>query len=165
MTKRFLVDASTLIALSACGHLDLLPRILGNAYATQAVLDEVLVDRPGAAVIQKALGAGWLRRLNSAAAATPIPGLGPGEAEIIAMARSSDVVILGDRAARMEALSRGLRVTGLLGILVHGVQIRKITRQEGLAILDELARGSFRMSADLYHWTTLQMDPPGKGRH
>ncbi len=155
MTKRFLADASTLIALAASGHLGALRQIVGRVHITVQVRDEIVGERPGGGAIQQAIDEGWIRIVK---AVGKIPGLGPGEASLIVAGTAEDVLILDDRAARLEAQSRNLNVTGLLGILVHGAQSKKLARAMAMRALDDLARGNFRMSADLYRWAAAKID-------
>lgn len=154
MTRRFLADASTLIALAVCGRLPLLRTLVGRVIVTRAVLDECLGTRPGAAAIQAAVDEGWITVVGKTGS---VPGLGPGESSILRAAKPSDVVVLDDRAARIEARALGLRVTGLLGLLVHGAATRKVSRSEALATLEDLAGGDFRMTAALYAWARRKL--------
>lgn len=157
MTRRFLADASTLIALSACGRLGILHKSLKAVYTTAAVLDEVLLDRPGAEALQAALDDGWLHRIPAKGS---IEGLGPGEASLLFAAKPEDILILDDRAARLEAKARGLRVVGVLGILVNGCQSGRLKQNDAVATLEALARGDFRMSAELYRWALDKLSTP-----
>lgn len=144
---RVLVDASALIALASSGRLDLLHDLFGTVHAPAAVLAEATrPGRPGAAAIEAAVGA-WIEPVEHDP--TRIPGLGPGESAMLTIARD-DLLVLDDRAARTEARSRGLRVTGLLGCLVHGARSGAIERDEAIRTLEALAHGPFRMSVDLY---------------
>ena len=153
--KRLLVDASTLIALASCGRLDLLRQINKTLPTTVAVADEALVDRPGSAAIREAINAGWIKVLQ---AEGEIVGLGRGEASLIASAKAGDVLVLDDRAARLEAKSRSLPMTGLLGLIVHGARTKKLQKQEARLAIDDLAAGNFRMSADLYRWAIQSIE-------
>jgi uncharacterized protein len=147
--RRVLCDASTLIALAAAGRLDFLPRVLGPVHITAAVADEV-AQGPGASSVKPALEAGWLKLLEGKGPS--LPGLGDGESSLIAAARPSDLLVLDDRAARLEAKARGLKVTGLLGVLVHGRETGALGKEEAVAALTALAKGDFRMTAELYAW-------------
>lgn len=151
-----MADASTLIALSSCGRLAILRQVSKTSTTTAAVTEEVLVDRPGAAAVRGAITDGWLKVIHTEA---KIAGLGHGEASLIAAAKAGDIVVLDDRTARLEAKSRGLAVTGLLGLIVHGVRAQKIDRDAARLAIDDLAKGSFRMSADLYRWARKGIDP------
>lgn len=130
-------------------------KTLKTVHATTPVLDEVLLDRPGADAVRDALAEGWLRRIPAKGS---IAGLGPGEASTLFAARPGDVLLLDDRTARLEAKARGLSVVGVLGILVHGRQSGHLTHGEAAATLEDLAQGDFRMSAELYRWALRKMD-------
>jgi hypothetical protein len=137
-------DASPLIALAQVGHLPLLERLFGEVVAPPAVVREVGLSLPG--FIRE-------RKLSQ-----PIPAavlrasLDPGESEAISLALElgADRVILDERAARRLALSLGLAIVGVLGILLA-------SKQNGLIpavrpILDALVTNRFRITPDLYEW-------------
>ena len=153
--KRLLVDASTLIALASCGRLSLLRDIAKTVTTTAAVASEVLVDRPGAAAVRAAIDSGWIKVIG---ADGDVAGLGRGEAGLIVSAKAGDVVVLDDRAARLEAKSRGVAIIGLLGLIVHGARTGKVKRSDARRAIDDLAKTNFRMSADLYRWAVESMD-------
>jgi uncharacterized protein len=158
LTRRFLADASTLIALAMAGRLHMLRAICSRVYCAEPVLKEALAERPGAHAIRDALKAGWLVRTKESG---DIPGLGPGESSTILAATKLDVLILDDRAARLDAKARGLRVTGLLGLLVRGARSRRIEAREAVATLEALAKGPFRMTAELYAWARTELENTG----
>jgi predicted nucleic acid-binding protein len=60
----------------------------------------------------------WVQ-VRSAAAIQPIEGLGAGETEALALAQelSATLMIVDDRDARAEAVRRGIRITGTVGVL------------------------------------------------
>jgi hypothetical protein len=106
----------------------------------------------------KTRGSRWLVRTKESG---DIPGLGPGESSTILAATKLDVLILDDRAARLDAKARGLRVTGLLGLLVRGARSRRIEAREAVATLEALAKGPFRMTAELYAWARTELENTG----
>ncbi len=63
-----------------------------------------------------------------------------------------DRLILDDRGARALAQARNIPHTGLLGLLVMGVQAQRLEPNPTLDILSRLARTDFRMTVDLYDW-------------
>lgn len=76
------------------------------------------------------------------------PGLGPGEAEALALAEEikADLILLDDRAARVEALRRGLLVTGTIGVLLDAAEHGLINLQDAL---DRLVRTLFYIEPGL----------------
>ena len=77
------------------------------------------------------------------------PGLGPGGAEALALAEEikAGLILLDGRAARTEALRRGLLVSGLIGVLLDAAEHGLINLQDAL---DRLVRTSFYMDIILY---------------
>src|SRR3989475_461333 len=76
-------------------------------------------------------------------------GLGIGEASLFETSKG-DRLILDEIPARTVAEAEGREYTGLLGLLLAGVEARAIPASRAREILEKLARSSFRMSADLY---------------
>jgi len=143
-------DASPLIALAQVGHLPLLERLFGEIVAPPAVVREVGLPLPG--FISE-------RKLSQ-----PIPAavlrasLGPGESEAISLALElgADRVILDERAARRLAISLGLAIIGVLGILL-------VAKQKGLIpavrpTLDALVTNRFRITPDLHQWLLTETE-------
>ncbi|GAG32914.1 unnamed protein product, partial [marine sediment metagenome] len=78
--------------------------------------------------------------------------LGLGESEAIALAKEikADLIVLDDDKARKEAISEGLRVSGLLAFLVQAKEkgiIEKVKQ-----FMDELRQKDFFISEDLYQY-------------
>jgi len=83
--------------------------------------------------------------------ASPRPGLGrlqPGERAAILLAESmnADLVLLDEKAARLVAAKRGLRVTGVLGALAEAANLGLVDLP---AAIDRLTQTSFRSSPAL----------------
>lgn len=74
-------------------------------------------------------------------------GLGRGEASIFL---SKDKLVIDDRVARTLARAEGRDNTGLLGLMVAGVDAGLLKKKEAARILDELVESDFRVSAVLY---------------
>jgi len=74
-------------------------------------------------------------------------GLGRGEASIFL---SKGKLIIDDRVARTLARAEGRDHTGLLGLMVAGVDAGLLKKKEAARILDELVESDFRVSAVLY---------------
>jgi predicted nucleic acid-binding protein len=117
------VNTGPLIALGACGHLNLLARIHEPVLAPEAVVSELLRggekrDAPVAVEIPSAF--------EVCALLGPVPvllaqALDPGEAAVIALAleRGVGLVAIDEQRGRMVARQLGLRVAGSIGILLR----------------------------------------------
>lgn len=150
---RFLADASVLIALAQVGELGLLQDVLREVHVTREVLEEVLhPDHPEREAMDAAVAAGWLRLAEARGSSARLLafGLGHGEASLFLAAEPGDVLLLDELPARRLAVARGQPVTGLLGVLVAGVESGLVEKERGLRVLEALARGTFHMTVELY---------------
>src|SRR5260363_476727 len=111
-------DEEPLIALSRLGELELLQQLLGEVWITSGVRHELLDagSFQGQAASAHALGE-WLHEtsveiMDWRAIHT---GIDPGEASSICLAEQhpKSLLIIDDRAGRLEAKARGLRYLGL----------------------------------------------------
>ncbi|MBW1796603.1 MAG: DUF3368 domain-containing protein [Deltaproteobacteria bacterium] len=147
-------DASPIIGLAAVKHLDLLRKLYTRVLIPDAVYQEITVagsEEPGASEVQSL---DWIearqvtqRMLVSALQAD----LAEGEAEAIALAieLKASLLLVDERRARKVADRLGLKVVGVLGVLVEA-------KHKGLIpslrpILDDLvSKAGFRVSHQLY---------------
>jgi uncharacterized protein len=114
-------DASPLIALQQIDQLELLKALFGEVFIPPAVAREVVPRLPLPSwiherVLQQPIAGEILRA-----------SLGPGESEAISLALEihADRLIVDERAGRRVAEGLGLRVAGVLGLLV-------LSKQRGL---------------------------------
>jgi hypothetical protein len=149
-------DTSAITNLAAINQLRLLPLLYQQVIIPEAVYRE-LVDIeppvPGNAEVQTA---SWLEvkltanrevveRLQSEVR------LDPGESEAIALALElgADLLLIDERRGRAEADRLGIKITGLLGILVEAKRKNLIVAVKPL--MDALiATSEFRVSSALY---------------
>jgi len=143
-----IVNTTPLVGLVLIGHLELLKRLYGTVLIPPAVEAEVLAggpDRIGSAQIQRA---DWIRvtPLRDQGRADLIVDLDRGEAEAIALAQelNADLVVLDERLARLFAKRLGLRVTGVLGVLLRAKSAGHVRALRPL--LTELRAGGFWLS-------------------
>jgi predicted nucleic acid-binding protein len=112
-------DASPLIVLSNLGAMHVLPALYGQVYVPPQVLREVgAAHRPPAAIQFAQSKPSWLVE-RTPRVVTPLPRLHGGECEAISLALElkADVVLLDEAAGRKAAVSLGLNVAGVVGIL------------------------------------------------
>lgn len=112
-----------MIALARIERLDLLRQMFGKLLLPDAVWIEVAeegLERPGAELV---LHARWIEHKSVADRALVSllrHDLGAGESEAIALARevADPILLLDERLGRAAAKRLGLRVTGLVGVLI-----------------------------------------------
>jgi predicted nucleic acid-binding protein len=147
-------NTSPLIALSAIGRLELLHALYDHILIPGAVQQEVVgsgLGRPGGTEIQTAA---WV-------SSHPVKGeflpralageLGRGEAEAIALAleRRADLLLIDERRGRKVAGRFGVRVLGVLGILIDA-KGKGLIPEVGPALEDLLTKAGFRISKALH---------------
>jgi len=134
-------DTTPLSELAKVGKLNLLRDIFGKVIIPQEVYNEVTTGTHPAVNLVKS--ADWIeiisvRNLEKLSNLKKATNLGAGEcaAMILAEELASDQVLMDDLDARRVALSRNLKITGTLGILLVAKQLGLITSvQEVLAAL------------------------------
>lgn len=119
-------NTSPVLNLAIIDRLYLIQEQFGEVYIPQAVIQELRVNEnlPGCQRLREAMDAGWLR-VEEVSDSTTIQvlqrDLDRGEAEAIALALEFKAkwVLLDEREARKVAKNLGLRVTGVLGIMLR----------------------------------------------
>jgi len=122
MARLVLSDSSPLIALSRVSGLAWLPSLFATVSMPPEVYSEVLpgLDLPGEDAIKQAVSAGWLRVTEPAPHTPELPELDEGESACIRLALAHDgptLLLMDERAGRMIAQERGLRVAGTAAII------------------------------------------------
>ena len=84
-------------------------------------------------------------------------GLDLGESSLFLAATSKDRFILDESNARRFAESKGLRYTGLIGLLVTAVKTKKIPNESAIEILNKLTKVDFRLSSNIYIWAIAEI--------
>lgn len=127
-------DTSPISNLAIIGRMSLLRVQLQEIWIPGAVESELrnLPDRPALAAVEEAFRQGWIkpRRIQSEQILRLLEaGLDRGEAEAIALGVElpADLVLLDERDGRSAAQRIGLRVTGVLGILLRAKQQGQIS--------------------------------------
>ena len=143
-------DASPICYLILMGEIELLPKLFSRMVLPDAVLSELSAEGSPAAVRE---WVGWLPRWVSAESVGGRPTMalqhlhaGERETILLAEAINADLVLLDDKAARRLASERGLRVVGLLGVLVEASNQGLVSLPEAI---DRLTHTTFRCSPAL----------------
>jgi predicted nucleic acid-binding protein len=151
---RILIDSSTLIALAKIGKLSILEIVFRQVSVTSVIVDEILrEDSPEKEIFREAIN----NRINIIDyKGNPEEfrkyGLDAGEASLFLAAGADDRLILDEANARRFAESKGLKFTGLIGLIVAAVKTNKLTKELALETINKLSLGDFRMNMELYLW-------------
>jgi len=144
-------DTSPLNYLIQISSDHLLPRLYGAILVPSSVMLELSDSRAPEAIHR------WLSNIPpwlevKAVTVAPEPALsylGPGEREAIQLCEElrANLLLIDERAGRLEAKRRGLRTTGTLGVLLAAGELGLIDPREAYWRL--LQETSFRVSAAL----------------
>jgi len=147
-------DTSPITNLAAIGQLDLLRQLYDTVIIPLAVYNEMVgVDRvvPGALEVQTL---DWIQTQTVADSNRVIEiqeniHLGEAEAIVLALELEADLLVMDERRGRAVAMSYGVSVTGLLGVLLQA-------KRNGLLpavkpVIDQLMEQvDFRIGSQLY---------------
>ncbi len=146
-------DTSPISNLAAIGQLELLRQLYGNVIIPTAVYQELLNSGDTDPAVLAIKSVNWIQTCsitNNTLFQTLQNNLDIGEAEAITLAveLNADRLIVDERRGRKEAIRLGLRVTGILGILLA-------SKQQGLVsfiqpLLDDLIANGFWIREELY---------------
>ena len=141
-------DSSPLIALINIDHVDILPRLFGQIIIPREVFAELAHEkRPECVRSFMAAKPAWLME-QSPSSIEPIPMLHPGEASAISLALEihADLLLIDEMLGRKAAASRGIRVTGTVGILEKAADERLIDLENAF---EKLKQTDFWISPEL----------------
>jgi predicted nucleic acid-binding protein len=143
-------DTTPINYLVLIGQIELLRGLYENIIIPQAVHDELCREETPASIRQW-IGShpDWLEVRQACVTSDPaLLVLGEGEREAITLAEElrADLLVMDDRDGRREALRRGLRVTGLLGVLDEAAARGLINLPQAI---QRLQQTSFRASPQL----------------
>jgi predicted nucleic acid-binding protein len=148
-------NTSPLLNLAIIGRLGLIEDQFERVFVAPAVLRELRAheDLPGSRLLEKAISSGWIQQkqiVEDPSLHLLSRELHRGEAETIVLAVQSkaDWVLMDEREGRKCAKSLGLRVTGVLGILLRAKQESRISSFK--EVVEELSeQAGFRIAAAL----------------
>lgn len=143
-------DTSPLCYLILIDLIDLLPQLYDQILIPEIVRDE-LADQDAPALVQE-----WIRRLPAWAIVSTIQrqpdasllqlDVGEQAAILLAEELGADLVLIDERKGRRVARSRGLNVTGLIGILDAAAARQLIDLSSAI---EKLQATDFRVSPQL----------------
>ena len=146
-------DSSPLIAMGRIGRLEILHAVFGQLLVPDAVWQEVVEAASGKPGSSEIAAASWIERRtvsDSALVNLLKHDLGPGEAEAIVLARETgaDFVLMDERLGRSAARNLGLKVVGLIGVLIEA-------RKQGL--LPDAVETMERLSNEAGFWISAEL--------
>jgi predicted nucleic acid-binding protein len=152
-------DTSPIANLVVVGYIDLLPQLFGTVVIPEIVYQELLANGEEHLVTRTVTTVDWLeiRVVNDRARAVALERdrqLDPGEANAIVLARELNAtqLLIDERLGRLEAKRQGLRITGILGVLLAAKRQGRVERVR--PILDALINeANFWISSRLYSET------------
>ena len=157
-------NTSPILNFAIIGQLDLLKAQFTKILIPPAVLQELRLedDFPELTHIQKAIKAGWLQVMpleNLQLAQILKLDLDAGEAEAIALALQIKVqrILLDERDGRHNAISLGLTVTGVLGVLLRAKRQEAIPSIKS-SLLALRQQAGFFIAEDLFNAILVEAD-------
>jgi uncharacterized protein len=149
MPYEVVTDTSPLQYLHVLGLLRLLPQLYGHVLVPGSVVTELDVGRSTGLPLPDPRVFPWITIAEPQTQLPGTAGLGAGEAAVISLAveRSAALVLLDDHSARERAKALGLRVTGVLGVLLSAKHEGHLS--ELRPYLASLRHAGFRMSDEL----------------
>lgn len=152
-------DTSPIANLIVIGYANLLPQLFGMIVIPDVVYQELLANGENHPVTQTVMTVDWLevRSVSDQSQVAVLESncrLDPGEANAIVLAieLKATQLLIDERLGRIEAKRQGLRMTGILGVLLA-------VKRRGLIpvirpLLDRLIdEANFRISDRLYNET------------
>lgn len=158
-------NTSPLLNLAIIEHLFLLKDQFGEIIIPDAVKNELRINEnlPGSQLLKEALDAGWIKvRIANDKVLIQLlrRELDQGEAEAIALAvqLKSDWLLLDEKEGRRIARTLGLKITGILGIILRGWREKRVSSVE--EIIEQLrTKAHFHISPHLETQILKQIKP------
>ena len=147
-------DTSPIINLAMIGQLDLLRLLFAKIVIPEAVFREIVIEGQGQSGAEEIQQLEWFESRsvpNNALLNQLKSDLDIGEAEAIALAieLDADAVLIDEHKGRTIALQHGLKITGIIGVLIAAKQKGYISKVK--PFLDDLRNiAHFWISEPLY---------------
>ena len=141
-------NTSPLFYLHRLGQLELLHKLYGRILVPEAVVEELKAGRDQGEDVPDIADYNWVEvcSVRIPEVVSLIMDLGPGEAQVLAMALENpdSLAIIDDGLARELARARDIRITGTVGVLLKAKQAGYIKSVKSL--LETLIQLDFRLS-------------------
>jgi predicted nucleic acid-binding protein len=149
-------DTSPVSNLILVNHIHLLPQLFGTIIIPEAVYQELLANGSNHPVIKTIQAIDWLEvcsvtNQQQVEALERDRNLDPGEANaiVLALELQATQLLIDERLGRLEAKRQGLRITGILGVLLAAKN--KALLSEVCPVIDALIQqANFRINPQLY---------------
>jgi predicted nucleic acid-binding protein len=149
-------DTSPISNLILVNYIHLLPQLFGTIIIPEAVHQELLANGSNHPVTQTIQAVDWLevRSVTNQQQVEALErdhnlDLGEANAIVLALELQAAQLLIDERLGRLEAKRRGLRITGILGILLAAKH--KALLSEVRPVMDALIQqANFRISPQLY---------------
>jgi len=164
MKRKVVCNASPLIYAAKISIIDLFKKLYNEILIPPTAYVEVVkkgieINAVDAFIVEKGVKDGWIKVTNLTEEAKSeveilmkISNISRGEGEVIALAEQedADLVIIDERVGTLLAKIRGLKVTGLLGVLIEAMYNKLITFSQLKTYFKRLLGTEFRLSIKDY---------------
>jgi uncharacterized protein len=147
-------DTSPIINLAAIGYLHLLPDLFGEIVIPKAVFQEIVIDGAGESGADEIQSATWIRVVKSKNRVllkkiSNSLDAGESEAIVIDIELKADYLLMDERLGRQIANDYGIKLLGVLGILLRAKNVQLI--QSVSELMDKLRdEAGFFIHQNLY---------------
>ncbi len=153
ITKIVVSDTTAITHLAKIGALNILHQLYPVIYIPEAVYSELTSGGSRVPGAYEAESFPWIKILqvkNKAGVKLLVKTLDQGESEAIALAKEikADLLIIDEKLGREEAESMGIKIVGIVGILLLAKKKHIITKVK--PYLEHLRCSGFRMNQQLY---------------
>lgn len=147
-------NTSPISNLAKVGQLNLMQQIYGTILIPTAVYEELLDKRAGETVITAVQSAVWfeIQPIQDQALVDELRNrvnVGEAEAIVLAIEVEASRLLIDERLGRQAATDLGLKITGVLGILLIAKRQNLVTAIKPI-MNDLITQASFRISSQLY---------------
>ncbi len=150
MEKEAVANTSSLLFLAKLKRLDLVKSIFFHILIPKQVLEEIFSkNKPENIVIKNELRE-FLKEIEVKQLKDFTLDKGEKAAISLCLEKNIKTFISDDKKARKIARSLEIETLGLVGIILHNLEISKITKKEALKLIEELIKNGYYMSSSLY---------------